>query len=108
MRSNSLADPATVESSATTSPALWNEKERVRSIVSMATSSPTNESTGYVPREARNEMWRLFMMNNSRWHENLLHHRGGIGYRRAMRRIFSVESKKKLWRPCREARALGL
>jgi len=26
----------------------------------------------------------------------------------AMRRIFSVESKKKLWRPCREARALGL
>jgi hypothetical protein len=24
------------------------------------------------------------------------------------RRIFSVESKKKLWRPCREARALGL
>jgi len=24
------------------------------------------------------------------------------------RRIFSEESKKKLWRPCREARALGL
>jgi len=24
------------------------------------------------------------------------------------RRIFSVESKKKLWRPCREARALEL
>lgn len=24
------------------------------------------------------------------------------------RRIFAVESKKKLWRPCREARALGL
>ena len=24
------------------------------------------------------------------------------------RRIFSDESKKKLWRPCREARALGL
>jgi len=23
------------------------------------------------------------------------------------RRIFSAESKKKLWRPCREARALG-
>ena len=26
----------------------------------------------------------------------------------AMRCIFSEESKKKLWRPCREARALGL
>jgi hypothetical protein len=25
-----------------------------------------------------------------------------------MRRNFSVESKKKLWRPCREARAQGL
>jgi len=25
-----------------------------------------------------------------------------------MRRIFAVEAKKKLWRPCREARALGL
>jgi hypothetical protein len=24
------------------------------------------------------------------------------------RRLFSEESKKKLWRPCREARALGL
>jgi hypothetical protein len=24
------------------------------------------------------------------------------------RRIFSTGSKKKLWRPCREARALGL
>jgi hypothetical protein len=24
------------------------------------------------------------------------------------RRTFSEESKKKLWRPCREARALGL
>jgi len=24
------------------------------------------------------------------------------------RRYFSEESKKKLWRPCREARALGL
>ena len=24
------------------------------------------------------------------------------------RRFFSEESKKKLWRPCREARALGL
>jgi hypothetical protein len=24
------------------------------------------------------------------------------------RRIFSEESKKKLWRPCREVRALGL
>jgi len=24
------------------------------------------------------------------------------------RRIFADESKKKLWRPCREARALGL
>jgi hypothetical protein len=24
------------------------------------------------------------------------------------RRPFSEESKKKLWRPCREARALGL
>jgi hypothetical protein len=24
------------------------------------------------------------------------------------RRTFSDESKKKLWRPCREARALGL
>jgi len=24
------------------------------------------------------------------------------------RRSFSEESKKKLWRPCREARALGL
>jgi len=26
----------------------------------------------------------------------------------AMRRTFLAESKKKLWRPCREARALGL
>jgi len=25
-----------------------------------------------------------------------------------MRMILTVESKKKLWRPCREARALGL
>jgi hypothetical protein len=25
-----------------------------------------------------------------------------------MRRILTTESKKKLWRPCREARALGL
>ncbi len=25
-----------------------------------------------------------------------------------MNRRFSEESKKKLWRPCREARALGL
>jgi hypothetical protein len=24
------------------------------------------------------------------------------------RRLFTTESKKKLWRPCREARALGL
>jgi len=27
---------------------------------------------------------------------------------RMNRRPFSSESKKKLWRPCREARALGL
>jgi len=27
---------------------------------------------------------------------------------RAMRHIFSVEAKKKLWRPFREERALGL
>jgi hypothetical protein len=27
---------------------------------------------------------------------------------RVNRRTFSDESKKKLWRPCREARALGL
>jgi len=26
----------------------------------------------------------------------------------SMRMILTVESKKKLWRPCREARALGL
>jgi hypothetical protein len=26
----------------------------------------------------------------------------------AMRRTFSVEAKKKLWRPCREARVQGL
>jgi hypothetical protein len=25
-----------------------------------------------------------------------------------MRRVFTTDSKKKLWRPCREARALGL
>jgi hypothetical protein len=25
-----------------------------------------------------------------------------------MNRLFTTESKKKLWRPCREARALGL
>ena len=27
---------------------------------------------------------------------------------RMNRHLFSMESKKKLWRPCREARALGL
>jgi hypothetical protein len=38
-----------------------------------------------------------------------LHHPAWSATMRAMhRRIFSVESKKKLWRPCREARALGL
>jgi hypothetical protein len=29
-------------------------------------------------------------------------------YPSVMRRIFTSESKKKLWRSCREARALGL
>ena len=29
-------------------------------------------------------------------------------YAVSMRHIFMAESKKKLWRPCREARALGL
>jgi len=29
-------------------------------------------------------------------------------YPACMRHIFMAESKKKLWRPCREARALGL
>jgi len=28
--------------------------------------------------------------------------------RRVNHRIISVDAKKKLWRPCREARALGL
>ena len=31
-----------------------------------------------------------------------------VWFRTMNRRSFSEESKKKLWRPCREARALGL
>ena len=50
----------------------------------------------------------VFRLNNS--------HEVGFNVARAlpgryaahMRHIFMVESKKKLWRPCREARALGL
>ena len=39
----------------------------------------------------------------------LLRESAGPGMVRAMRwPIFSSEAKKKLWRPCREARALGL
>jgi hypothetical protein len=38
-----------------------------------------------------------------------LHQRGWMRKTCSMnRRLFSDESKKKLWRPCREARALGL
>jgi hypothetical protein len=37
-----------------------------------------------------------------------LHRAAEVCNSSAMRRIFSVESKKKLWRPCREARAQGL
>jgi hypothetical protein len=38
-----------------------------------------------------------------------LHHPGRMRKDCSMnRRTFSEESKKKLWRPCREARALGL
>jgi hypothetical protein len=47
-------------------------------------------------------------VNNSRVSEKSVASNAGTRYALDVRHFFTVDSKKKLWRPCREARALGL